>query len=1346
MKKAKPTRATRRRASRCARSLLSRRRPLRIESLEDRDLLAGDLGSIGVVAEGEGPDPLIAVRLSAVDPQTFETLDAVHQGEEFVLAVAVEDLRPDASGTFGAYVDLIYPSEFFRVPDGIGESALIYSSAFANDRSGDVGEGTVDEFGGFASSTIPSGSGEQFLVGVRLLATQMGDAVISSNPADESPAHDMLLFDRHDPVPTDLVTFGSFSLRVLAPLPPNPVNAHADSRVVSENSSANFIDVLQNDDNSTGSPLVITSVDPTNARGEVAITNDGTHLSYTPPQGFVGIDQFSYTVVADGHADTANVTVDVQRVVSHADRVAYGLHVTDSTGKPVAAVTIGEDFVLHVTAEDLQAVPGGVFAAYLDVQYTTGIAEVAGPISYGAAYPNNQVGDATVAGEIDEVGAFANSSPLGSGAFEVFQIPFRATSPGRIVFEANPAEEQPAGQTLLYDVDEPVVLEDIIFGRASVTVVPALVAVDDTYLVSVSNAAQTFSVLDNDVNFGTGTLRIGSLDARGLQGTVSTDGLSITYRPPIGSFSGSEQFTYTATGPAGSSTAEVTIHLQPTSMQDDQAGIRLATTDLDGNEISSIAAGQEFLVQAFVQDLRDPDADRGLYAAYFDLLYERASVHPVAVDDGPVGPKVEFGPDYSNGARLDASVPGIFNEVGAFQTATTPLGNSESLLFSARFRAAASRGERDSFEILEDAVAELFVLDNDLPNSGVTTIQADPADKEPASDTLFYEPVEPVPFDRIRYGNATIEITADGGGTITSVSRGSAGGTISIADGGASLHYTPAPNFNGVETFTYSLDGEHPTQVSVNVLPVNDVPLAADDGYRVRAGGVLEVAANFGVAANDIDHDGDILSAQLVSGTSHGTLQLSADGSFTYVPDGGYLGGDSFTYVVTDGASESRVATVQIDVVSKPVSIRLEAIDSSGESTLELVAGESVVVRALVQDLRSPSGVSLGIGAAYLDIAYDAALLAPITAPDGPLGLEIQFSSAYNNGISGELLHEGLLDNIGAFQSDLQPLGGDELELFRLAFDSTGLRAVDDSFIVAGGTNFNRLHVLRNEADLRWEVTLDAQHAASSPDADVLYLDPAESVPEEDIHYQDATLTLRNGSLALQSISETESGAVVSIESNGVINYEPIVGFIGVDSFSYTVVDGHGQTATATVTVEVTDTWQNVAQPEDVNGDGTIAPLDALVIVNVLNASGPHELTGSEIGAFLDVNGDGSVSPIDVLLVINRLIKNSFSAEGESAVEESALVAATGVMAQAAPLVAVDATASNNLLPTGSSAAQAGASAEAFDSTVDGQRAASLIAGKVSQFGGGSTPDDAGIPDLLDLIAEDVTPLWDDFS
>src|SRR5439155_24726742 len=68
--------------------------------------------------------------------------------------------------------------------------------------------------------------------------------------------------------------------------------------------------------------------------------------------------------------------------------------------------------------------------------------------------------------------------------------------------------------------------------------------------------------------------------------------------------------------------------------------------------------------------------------------------------------------------------------------------------------------------------------------------------------------------------------------------------------------------------------------------------------------------------SNDSDVDGDMLSAVLVSGPAHGTVNLSSNGSFTYTPAPNYNGPDSFTYSARDpGGLLSAPATVSLNVV-----------------------------------------------------------------------------------------------------------------------------------------------------------------------------------------------------------------------------------------------------------------------------------------------------------------------------------------------------------------------------------------------------------------------------------------------
>ncbi len=95
----------------------------------------------------------------------------------------------------------------------------------------------------------------------------------------------------------------------------------------------------------------------------------------------------------------------------------------------------------------------------------------------------------------------------------------------------------------------------------------------------------------------------------------------------------------------------------------------------------------------------------------------------------------------------------------------------------------------------------------------------------------------------------------------------------------------------------------------------NATPVAGNDTYTVDEDTVSLVPAP-GLLGNDTDADGHALSAVLVSGPTHGSLNLDADGGFRYEPAGNYYGSDSFTYKATDGTAESNVATVAITVRS----------------------------------------------------------------------------------------------------------------------------------------------------------------------------------------------------------------------------------------------------------------------------------------------------------------------------------------------------------------------------------------------------------------------------------------------
>lgn len=142
------------------------------------------------------------------------------------------------------------------------------------------------------------------------------------------------------------------------------------------------------------------------------------------------------------------------------------------------------------------------------------------------------------------------------------------------------------------------------------------------------------------------------------------------------------------------------------------------------------------------------------------------------------------------------------------------------------------------------------------------------------------------------------------------------------ADG--SFVYTPNTGFSGNDVFTYQAnDGSGNSNTATVVIsvdqstpdPTNQPPVAVNDAYATSLNVWMDVIQTQGVLANDTDADGNNLMAVLVSNVYNGTLTLSTDGSFTYLPNTGFTGIDTFTYKANDGVADSNIATVTINVI-----------------------------------------------------------------------------------------------------------------------------------------------------------------------------------------------------------------------------------------------------------------------------------------------------------------------------------------------------------------------------------------------------------------------------------------------
>jgi hypothetical protein len=208
-----------------------------------------------------------------------------------------------------------------------------------------------------------------------------------------------------------------------------------------------------------------------------------------------------------------------------------------------------------------------------------------------------------------------------------------------------------------------------------------------------------------------------------------------------------------------------------------------------------------------------------------------------------------------------------------------------------------------------------------------------------------------------------VEIGGSGGGYVDSAPAGIDCGTgrpaCSITSSGEvvlTAHSDADSSFAGFTgcdaagmTCAVTLDQARSVTATFDLLP--HAPLAIADAYTADEE-LPRVVDAPGVLVNDSDRNDDPLTAELVTGPAHGTLELRPDGSFTYVSERDYHGLDSFTYRASDGDLESEPATVTLDV--GPIE---DAVDAQDDA---FVTAEDTALRVdapgLLGNDRDPDG------------------------------------------------------------------------------------------------------------------------------------------------------------------------------------------------------------------------------------------------------------------------------------------------------------------------------------------------------------------------------------------------------
>ncbi|MEW8505220.1 MAG: Ig-like domain-containing protein, partial [Candidatus Thiodiazotropha sp.] len=779
------------------------------------------------------------------------------------------------------------------------------------------------------------------------------------------------------------------------------------------------------DSDPDGDTLTVVSVTQ-GTNGSVSIDPVSGNPIYTPNADFNGTDTFTYTVDdGNGGTDTATVTVTVGAV----------------NDAPVATDdTVGTNEDTPVTVDVLpnDSDPDGDTLTVVSVtQGTNGTVSI-DPVSGNPVYTPNA--------DFNGTDTFTYTVDDGNGG----------TDTATVTVTVGAVNDAP-------------------------------VATDDTVGTN-EDTPVTVDVLPNDSDPDGDTLTVVSV-TQGTNGTVTIDPVSGNpVYTPNADFNGTDTFTYTVDdGNGGTDTATVTVTVGAVN------DAPVATDDTVGtNEDTPVT------VDVLPND-SDPDGDTLTVISVTQGTNGTVSIDPVSGN-----------PVYTPNAD--------FNGTDTF-TYTVDDGNGGTDTATVTVTVGAVN---DAPVATDDTVG----TDEDTP----VTVDVLPNDSDPDGDTL----------------------------TVISVTQGT-NGTVSIDPVSGNPVYTPNADFNGTDTFTYTVDdgngGTDTATVTVTVGAVNDAPVASDDSVGTNE----DTPVTVDVLPNDSDPDGDTLTVISVTQGTNGTVSIDpVSGNPVYTPNADFNGTDTFTYTVDDGNGGTDTATVTVTV---------GAVNDAPVATDDTVGTNEdtpVTVDVLPND-SDPDGDTLTVVSvtqgANGSVAIDPVSGNPIYTPNADFNGTDTFTYSVDDG-NGGTDTATVTVTVGAVND--APV------------------ASDDSV----GTNEDT------------PVTVDVLPNDSDPDGDTL---------------------------TVVSVTQGANGTVVIDPISGNPVYTPNADFNGTDTFTYTVDDGNGGTDTATVTVTVGAVNDAPVATDDTVGTNEDTP----VTVDVLpNDSDPDGDTLTVVSVTQGTNGTVSIDPV----------------------------------------------------------------------------------------------------------------------
>jgi RHS repeat-associated protein/uncharacterized repeat protein (TIGR01451 family) len=285
------------------------------------------------------------------------------------------------------------------------------------------------------------------------------------------------------------------------------------------------------------------------------------------------------------------------------------------------------------------------------------------------------------------------------------------------------------------------------------------------------------------------------------------------------------------------------------------------------------------------------------------------------------------------------------------------------------------------------------------------SLTVNPVNDAPTAVADTYGADEDTPLTVAAPGVLSNDTDPDGNPLTAAAVTNPAHGTLTLSTNG-SFTYTPAAAYSGPDSFTYRVsDGtltSAPATVSLTVNQMNDAPTAVADNYLVAKNSVLTVAAP-GVLTNDSDPEGNVLSAEVVTTPTQGTLALAPNGSFTYTPAANYEGPDSFTYRTSDGTTTSEPATVSITVGAVAPDLRVTLADqlaSDNDGDGQVTPGDTLGYRLEVTNAGAGPATNVNVvmsapsETTLIPASVQVSPNAPVAATPGELSVSVGMLAA----------------------------------------------------------------------------------------------------------------------------------------------------------------------------------------------------------------------------------------------------------------------------------------------------------------------------------------------------------------